>query len=154
VNRKIPPDAFDYYVSLGVERSYQEVAKRYGVSKAAVVNLAKRESWQQRIAQMEAKVREQSEKKAMESMAAVRERHLAASRIVLGKGLEALRNMSLESAMEAVKAIDLAMKQERLILGEPSERTALSVEDIRQRYERWTREEEEFCSNGERHEER
>jgi hypothetical protein len=138
VNRKIPPDAFDYYVSLGVERSYQEVAKRYGVSKAAVVNLAKRESWQQRIAQMEAKVREQSEKKAMESMAAVRERHLAASRIVLGKGLEALRNMSLESAMEAVKAIDLAMKQERLILGEPSERTALSVEDIRQRYERWT----------------
>jgi hypothetical protein len=154
VNRKIPPDAFDYYVSLGVERSYQQVAKRYGVSKAAVVNLAKRESWQQRIAQMEAKVREQSEKKAMESMAAVRERHLAASRIVLGKGLEALRNMSLESAMEAVKAIDLAMKQERLILGEPSERTALSVEDIRQRYERWTREEEEFCSNGERHEER
>jgi hypothetical protein len=138
VNRKIPPDAFDYYVSLGVERSYQQVAKRYGVSKAAVVNLAKRESWQQRIAQMEAKVREQSEKKAMESMAAVRERHLAASRIVLGKGLEALRNMSLESAMEAVKAIDLAMKQERLILGEPSERTALSVEDIRQRYERWT----------------
>jgi len=140
VNRKIPPDAFDYYVSLGVERSYQEVAKRYGVSKAAVVNLAKRESWQQRIAQMEAKVREQSEKKAMESMAAVRERHLAASRIVLGKGLEALRNMSLESAMEAVKAIDLAMKQERLILGEPSERTELTVEDIRQRYERWTRE--------------
>ena len=138
MKRKIPPDAFELYVSLGEGRSYQAVAEKYSVTKQAVTKCAARESWQQRIAQMEAKVREQSEKKATETMAAVRERHLAASRIVLGKGLEALRNMSLESAMEAVKAIDLAMKQERLILGEPSERTALSVEDIRQRYERWT----------------
>jgi hypothetical protein len=126
VTRKIPPDAFEFYLSLGVERSYRAVAEKFGVSKQAVTKCAAREKWQHRLDEIDAKARAQSEKKATETMAAVRERHLAASRVILGKGLEALRNMSLETAMEAVKAIDLAMKQERLILGEPTERQETS----------------------------
>ena len=44
--RKIPPEAFDHYFSLGPERSYEAVARKYGVTKRAVTKLAKRESWQ------------------------------------------------------------------------------------------------------------
>ena len=33
--RKIPQDALAFYVSLGAERSYQKVAKEYGVTKRA-----------------------------------------------------------------------------------------------------------------------
>ena len=147
--RKIPPDAFEFYLSLGVERSYRAVAEKFGVSKQAVTKCAAREKWQHRLDEIEVKARAQSEKKATDTMAAVRERHLAASRVILGKGLEALRNMSLETAMEAVKAIDLAMKQERLILGEPSERTAVSIEEvIKREYERWMGQDEEDSGNG------
>ena len=58
--------------------------------------------------------------------------------ILQAKALETLRNVSLETAMEAVRALDLGLKQERLVLGEPSERTAISIEDkIEREYERW-----------------
>ena len=40
MNRKIPPDAFAYYFSLGPNRSYLAVAKHFGVSKQAVTKLA------------------------------------------------------------------------------------------------------------------
>ena len=40
--------------------------------------------------------------------------------------------------MEAVRALDVSIRQERLIRGEPSERTALQVEEvIKRQYERW-----------------
>ena len=53
--KKIPSDAFDYYFSLGPGRSYQQVADRYGVTKRAVTALAKRESWQARLADVESR---------------------------------------------------------------------------------------------------
>ena len=42
---KIPPDALEYYLGLGPDRSYQKVADHYGVSKRAVTKLAARERW-------------------------------------------------------------------------------------------------------------
>ncbi len=36
VTTRIPPEAFDFYVGLGPERSYRQVAGRYGVSKRAI----------------------------------------------------------------------------------------------------------------------
>ncbi len=37
---KIPPDAFQYYLGRGAERSYQKVADHYGASKRAVTKVA------------------------------------------------------------------------------------------------------------------
>ncbi len=46
--------------------------------------------------------------------------------------------------MEAVRALDFSIKQERTIRGEPSDRTAVSVEDaIKREYERWMSTDEE-----------
>ena len=46
--------------------------------------------------------------------------------------------MPLDTAMEAVRALDISIKQERVIRGEPADRTAVSVEDaIRTEYQRW-----------------
>ena len=43
-----------------------------------------------------------------------------------------------EWAADAVRALGLSIKQESVILGEPTDRTALSIEDtIRREYERW-----------------
>ena len=53
MNRKLPPDTFAYYLDLGVGRSYQAVADNFGVTKQAVVKLAAREKWQERLQQIE-----------------------------------------------------------------------------------------------------
>jgi hypothetical protein len=45
--------------------------------------------------------------------------------------------MSLGTAMDAVKALHMGVRQERLILGEPTDRNAVNVEDvIKREYEK------------------
>jgi hypothetical protein len=141
---RIPPDALEYYLALGPDRSYQKVADHYGVSKRAVTKLAARERWQEKVVELERKARESAEKKALESLEGMNLRHLKSLKVVQGKALEALRSMPLTTAMEAVRALDMAIRQERLIRGEPSDRTAISVEEvIRREYERWMLPEED-----------
>ena len=96
---RIPPDAFNYYFA---NRSYRAVAEQYGVSKRAVTAHAKKENWQKRVAEREAKVREASEKKAIETLEGMNNRHLKSLRFIQGKAIESLRTMVLDSAMEAV----------------------------------------------------
>ncbi len=136
--KKIPADAFDHYFSLGPGRSYQQVADRYGVTKRAVTALAKREIWQTRHAEIEEKARVRLDEKKGDALDAAHEQRLKALRLVLGKGIEGLRGMSIDSPRDAVQAIGLAVREIRVELGEPSDRTAISVEDtIRREYERW-----------------
>lgn len=141
---RIPPEAFQFYLGLGPDRSYQRVADQFGVSKCAVTKLAMRERWQERVEDLERKAREGAEQKALESLEAMNLRHLKSLKVVQGKALEALRSMPLATAMEAVRALDMSIRQERLIRGEPSDRTAISVEEvIKREYERWMVAEEE-----------
>src|SRR5206468_8715132 len=83
--KKIPTDAFDFYFSLGPARSYQAVADKYQVSKRAVVGVAKREDWQRRLSEVEAKAREAGDKKKSESLAASKEHHLQAREVRSGE---------------------------------------------------------------------
>ncbi len=136
--RKLPTDTFSYYAGLGPERSYQAVADHYGVSKQAVTKLAVRESWQQRLEDIERKARENVDQRAAESLEVMNERHLKTLQVIQRKALETLRTMPLATAMEAVRALDMSIVKERLVRGEPSDRTAIAVEDvIRREYDRW-----------------
>ena len=141
---KIPPDAFEFYVSLGPERTYESVANKYGVSKTAIANHAKREDWSQRLVQVEREARQRVEKRAIESIEAMNERHLKVAQVIQGKALEALRNQPIDTAMDAVRALDMAIRHERLIRGEPSERMALTTESVlKSQFERWMSTEDE-----------
>lgn len=139
MRRKLPPeDAFQFYVELGLERSYRAVAEHYGASKGAVTALAGRENWQNRLAKVEAEARAKSNEKAVETLEQVNDRHLRIARSLQARALEALRGMSLDDAKDVIRALDLGVKQERLILGEPSERHQISVQEkIEAEYERW-----------------
>jgi hypothetical protein len=144
MSKKIPPDAFEFYMSLGPGRSYQAVAVKYAVSKRAVVDLAKRERWQDRATDIEQKARQAAVEKTQETLEAVNARHLKVLRAVEGKAVEALMRMSITSPADVLRAIDLALRQERLILGEPSARTAVTVEDlIKREYQEWLTHEDE-----------
>lgn len=138
MNRKIPPDAFTFYASLGPGRSYQQVAEHYQVSKRAVTALADREDWQQRLAEIERRAREKADEKVMETLEDMNARHMKVLRFIQNKSIEALKTMPIESAMDAVRAYGLTLDKERTIRGEPTDRSAVSIEDtIRREYERW-----------------
>lgn len=136
--KKLPKEAFEHYVSLGPDRSYQAVADHYGITKRAVTNRAAKEGWQERVAEIETKARRNAEQRLVETLEDMNSRHVKSLRIVQARALEALRNMPLETAMEAVRALEIGIRHERLIRGEPSERTAVQVEEvIRREYSRW-----------------
>jgi len=135
---RLPPDAFDVYVALGPARSYRAVAERFGVSKRAVTARAALDNWQGRLAELETKARARSDEHLVDLLEEMNARHLKTCRVIQAKGLQALQSMPLDSAMNAVRALDLAMRQERLALGEPTDRAEVTVEDtIKREYARW-----------------
>lgn len=130
MNRKLPVDAFDFYFSLGPTRSYKAVADKYGVNKRSVTALATREQWQTRIVDLERRAREKSDSKMVESIEAMQARHLKTLGAVYAKALETLRKLPIDTGMQAVKAIEMVIRQERVIRGEPTDRNALDIEQI------------------------
>ena len=80
---RLPPESLAFYFSLGVERSYQAVADRFGVSKTAVANRATEENWQARVEQMEQKAREATEAKVLETVEEMNVRHLRIVKAIL-----------------------------------------------------------------------
>ncbi len=135
---RIPPDAFEQYVALGDDRSYERLAEELGVTKRSICRRAAKDNWQSKLAAMERAARDDSEARMQESISSMRERHLRTMKAIQGKALEALRAYPLTSAMDAVRALDMSIKQERLIRGEPTERQTVSIEEtIRREYDRW-----------------
>ena len=135
---RLPQDAFQQYVNLGPGRSYDALAQQLGAAKRSITRLAARERWQERLVKIETEARERLDEKMVETMEVINARHLKIFRAVLAKGLQALQAMPLSTAEAAVRAIEVAVRGERLVLGEPTDRTAVSVEDIIKReYERW-----------------
>ncbi len=135
--KRLPPDAFETYAALGPDRSYQMVADRCGVSKAAVANRAQKERWQERVAELEEKVRQESEERAIDSLKAVHERQLKAARFLQAKAIEALQKLPAEKGIRAAGALNIAWKHELLLLGEPTERQANVEEVTKREMARW-----------------
>ena len=130
---KIPPDAFDFYVALGPDRSYRAVAEHYGVTKRGVAKHASSQSWPARLERIEREVRERSEEKLVESLEQMRTRHLQTVRAIQARALVGIKAHPLTTGMESVKAAELAIKLERLIVGEPSEHAHTTVEEVTRR---------------------
>lgn len=129
MKRKIPPEAFAFYLGLGVGRSYSAVAERYNVTKRAVAFKAEKERWQERLEQEERKASTKAEKEAAESIESVNEKHLKVLRFIQARSIEALKEMKIETAMDAVKAFALALDKERMIRG-PGDQAASRIEEI------------------------
>ena len=141
--KKLPDDAFAVYLAMGARRSHQAVADRFGVDKKTVTNRAIKENWKQRIEDHERSERERLERKASETVEAMNDRHLKVIAYIQAKGLEALRSMPLDSAIDAVRAITIAIDKERVIRGEPAQRSTIDIERrIRDEHERWEAPEE------------
>ena len=130
MTNRIPDDAFEYYVSLGPDRSYQSVADHYEVTKRGVVKAAARDGWTSRLEAIEQETRERLDKRIGDSLEEMRARHIKLLRAVASRAAKAIQEFPLTSGMEGVKAAETVIKLERIIAGEPSERTGLTVEQV------------------------
>jgi len=128
--KRLSPDAFSYYVELGPTRSYEAVGKKYGVSKQTVVSHAGKERWQDRLREAEEKARETANKKAIDTLQEVKDRQLQEARILERRALEALKTLPPEKAAKAATMLQIAWRHELLLLGEPTERSELSIEEV------------------------
>lgn len=137
MNRKLPADAYAYYLSLGVERSYSKVAERFGVSKRAVLDAAKTERWQERVQDAEDKGRDKATEAYVESIQQMNERHLKVMRFILARSIDGMQKLPIATFAEAARAATVAIDRERLIRGEPTERTENVEAIIKREYERW-----------------
>ena len=114
--RKIPPDALTHYLSLGPGRSYQKVAEKYGVTKRAVTKLAAKERWQEKVSEIERSAREAAEEQAKSEYEVAYKRHMKALRMVFAKGVQALNGMAIDTPADAMKAIQMSIREERVEL--------------------------------------
>ena len=73
----------------------------------------------------------------MDAFDEMNQRHLKVLKVIQGKALEALRTLPLERATDAVKALELVMKQERIARGDPDEGNETVEQLIKREYERW-----------------
>ena len=137
MNRKIPPEAFHFYMSLGPSRSYEAVAEEFECSRRGVADCAKRERWQERLAEVEGRAYERSEAQALESIAAMNERHMKIARYLQSKGLESLQSCRLEQMDRATRTLMSGINLERLVRGEPTERVDNVEALIRREADRW-----------------
>jgi hypothetical protein len=129
--KKVPDSALAFYISLGASRSYTTVAKHFGCTRRAIQSRASVEGWTASVAAIEAQARQQLAEEAARTVAEMDQRHLQIAKVLQAKGLEALRTSPIETAGDAMKALDLGIKNERLVRGEPSH--LISVEAITKR---------------------
>jgi hypothetical protein len=123
MSQRIPhEEAFEHYISLGHTRSYSKVAEHYGVSKRSIVKVAARHDWSQRLLEIESKVRERATHEIVENWASVTERHLKVLRTIQHRALQALQKLPLQTGMQAVRALDITLKQEQALLRPNRER--------------------------------
>jgi transposase-like protein len=127
---KVPPDAFETYVGLGPGRSYQALADKLGVHKRTIVRHAKKEKWTERLTSIQEQARTSTDKKLAETLEEQHARHLKLLRAMSVRAATALRDFPLTTGMEAMRAAELVIKLERLIAGEPGERSELSIEEV------------------------
>lgn len=132
MTKRIPLEAFEFYVGLGPGRSYTATAAHYGVHRRSLVRVAKKHNWQARLRDIETEAQEQAKQRLTESYSAVTERHLKTLRAIQARALQALQKMPLSTGMQAVRALDLAIKGEQIIMRPAQEKQGrgTTLEDL------------------------
>jgi len=147
--------AFALYLALGTERSLGGLAAalradpgRAGLRRApslrTLEDWSARYRWQQRLADVERRAREDAERQHLEWVKQHRERLRQEGLLLQQRGIEWLKDKRTNdvTAHEAIRAIDAGFKLEALALGEATERISMEVDD--ERIQRLTDEELEL----------
>jgi len=118
---KIGADAFSYYVALGDGRSYEKVARHYGVTKRGIVKAASREDWKFRLGKIEREVVEKTDQYLVAMLAKARTRHMVLLRAAGDRIARALTELPIDTPARALRAAEAVLLLERALVGGPDE---------------------------------
>lgn len=135
-------EAFQAYVALGPNRNLRDLrsalaAQRRGSARPPSLRTleawSSRYGWQDRLAEIEHRARDEQEQQHVEWVKQHRERLRQEGLLLQTRGIEWLsEKLAAEvSAHEAIRAIDTGFKLEALALGEATQRIAVDDEDER-----------------------
>ena len=131
---RLDTSAFEYYVGLGAARSYDAVARHFGVTKRTVARRAKEEVWQERIREIERDLRSRADASAMSLIEARQLEHLtrtsalqeAIHEVVTPQRMKALVAALLNAAVKKGDVGAARLLVER-VLGKPRNETLAPV---------------------------
>lgn len=130
MNKKLPDEAVDYYVTLGPARTQLAVARHFNVAKRTVAYRAKKENWMARAAEADQKARAVASQRAQETLEEMQARHEKSARYLQMRALEGVRNLPIRTEMAAVRALDIGIRHERLARGEANESTDKDIAQL------------------------
>lgn len=130
MSKKLPIGAFEYYVALGEERSFDAVAEQYDVNKRTVTRAAGREKWTERLERIEREAQTRVDEKLTCDLEDMKLRHRKLLRAMASRAAQAIASFPLTDGMQGIKAAELTVKLERILAGEPSDRTETIIADI------------------------
>ncbi|MBK7877802.1 MAG: hypothetical protein IPJ77_19140 [Planctomycetes bacterium] len=133
MNKRLPADAFHYFVALGPQRTHQAVATKFSVHRRTVVRTAERENWSERLAAIEVEARKTVDAQIVGDLAEMHLRHRKMLTAMAMRAAKAIQEFPLETGMDGVKTAAMVIKLERLLAGEPTDRSAVDIEAITKR---------------------
>jgi len=137
---KLPPEAFDYYVNLGIERTYQAVANYFGVAKRTVTLHAAKENWGDRLTTLRKAVTGESKQSSKNTLDHADIRHMtriseyqtALHEVLNVQRFKGLIAAAVKSAVQEGDMIAARFLIERILgkpRSEPMPATALDIPD-------------------------
>jgi hypothetical protein len=149
VKKSLPADAFSHFVALGPARTHQAVADHFDVNIRTVQRTAKTDNWAARLDAIEKEARQTADKALAEDVAEMQLRHRKLLRAMAARSAKAMSDFPLTDGMQAIKAAEIVIKLERLLAGEPTERTSVNIEEtIKREYGRWLERGDEEAAEG------
>lgn len=130
-------EAFAIYRDMGLARSYTAVAKELQKSLTLMRRWADRWYWERRVDAYDAHVDEQMRKKHEAELIAMRERQYSLAKAMSNRVAESLQEMIKSKATLGISDIprwlETAVRIERLVMGEVTERAEVVESDAKQR---------------------
>ncbi len=122
----------DYYTKTPPGRSgkgpgLRKVAETYNLSPTTINARSKKENWVEKRKQFWLKTDAKTEEKIIEAISDMNVRHLRQYKVLQDKGLDRLEGVRIEKDRDAISAVDIGIKGERVIRGEPSEVAELDI---------------------------
>lgn len=121
-------EAFAFYCASGANRSYSATAKHFGCSRNQIQRMGSANNWVRRVEEHEQRAAAKVESELEETMAEMHARHLNAVRACFAKSMEAMEDVDLAGFADVVKGLEFAIKSERLIREQPTDRTSIDFE--------------------------
>ena len=121
-------EAFDYYYTLGVQRSYKLVSEKYGYSQTTIANWARSFNWQERIQLRDIEITRKLQQKTDNTIISTKANYRKIIQATISTYVDQLKkkNVTVKSIRDLVDLMRLDME----LLGEtPQEEIKIIIED-------------------------